>query len=219
MNGVHDMGGMHGFGPVAPDPDEPLFHAPWEARALALTLAAGALGHWTLDGSRHARERIPGSEYLAMSYYERWIAGLESLLSETGLATAEEIRAGVPDPGEGSQAAAIPVGRMVARLARGGPTARAFDGPAAFASGDRVRARNLNPAGHTRLPRYLKGRIGRITRSHGAHVLPDASAHGLGERPEPLYQVRFEADELWGPQAQAPGAVFADLWESYLEPA
>jgi nitrile hydratase beta subunit len=219
MNGVHDMGGMHGFGPVAPDPNEPLFHAPWEARALALTLAAGALGRWTLDGSRHARERIPGPDYLAMSYYERWIAALEGQLSETGLATAEEIRTGAADPGEGPLAEAIPAARMVARLARGGPTARAFEASPAFAPGDRVRARNLNPAGHIRLPRYLKGRIGRITRSHGAHVLPNASAHGLGERPEPLYQVRFEAAELWGPQAQAPGAVFADLWESYLEPA
>jgi nitrile hydratase len=208
MNGVHDMGGMHGFGPVRHDPDEPLFHAPWEARALALTLAVGALGRWTLDASRHARERIPGEQYLPMTYYERWIAGLEMLLAESDLTDAPA----------GSVMAVAPVD-MTARLARGAPADRVARSPPRFAVGDPVRARNLNPHGHIRLPRYVKGHTGTIARLHGTHVLPDAAAHGDRDAAEPLYQVRFEAAELFGPAAGRRGAVFADLWESYLDPA
>ncbi len=207
MNGVHDMGGMHGLGPVAPDAAEPLFHAPWEARVLALTLTAGALGAWTLDGSRHARERIQGPDYLAMTYYERWFAGLEMLLAETGLLA------------QGPAPRAIGAPEMLGRLARGGPADRPPRDAPAFAPGQTVRARNLNPAGHIRLPRYLKGRTGRIARLHGTHILPDASAEGRTDVAEPLYQVRFEAAELWGPQGAARDAVYADLWESYLEAA
>jgi nitrile hydratase len=218
MNGVHDMGGMHGLGPAAPERDESLFHAPWEARALALTLAAGALGRWSLDASRHARERVPGAAYLAMTYYERWIEGLEMLLVESGLVGADELEIGRADPARSANVRAVPAEEIKARLAAGGPADRAPRTPA-FAQGAAVRARNLNPEGHIRLPRYLKGKAGRITRLHGTHVLPDASAHGLGEQPQPLYQVRFEAVELWGPGAKDASAVYADLWESYLEPA
>jgi nitrile hydratase len=219
MNGVHDMGGMHGLGPIELEPNEPLFHEPWEARALALSLAAGAWGRWTLDASRHQRELIPGADYLRMSYYEKWIAGLEALLVKSGLVSAEELANGRPASDAVKASPPLPGNMVAPTLAGGGPTLRQIDRAPRFAIGDKVRARNLNPTGHTRLPRYARGRVGVVSQNHGAHVLPDANAHGLGERPQPLYQVRFEAAELWGEAAKGPDAVFIDLWEDYLDPA
>ncbi|HTL96683.1 MAG TPA: nitrile hydratase subunit beta [Gemmatimonadaceae bacterium] len=217
MNGVHDMGGMEGFGPIAPEPNEPVFHHRWEARALALTLAVGAWGRWTLDQSRHARERIPAADYLRMSYYEKWVAGLVALLVESGLVTRKEIEDAHAAPGAKKSSPRLTVDRVAVSLASGGPTLREIAATPRFAKGAVVRARNLHPSGHTRLPRYVRGRIGTITRHHGAHVFPDTNAHGLGEQPQHLYQVRFETHELWGSAQQ--NAVYLDLWESYLEPA
>lgn len=210
MNGVHDMGGMHGLGPIAPDPNEPLFHAPWEARVLAITIAMGAWGRWNIDASRHARERIPGPYYLAMTYYEKWLAGLTTLIGESGL---------IPDAPDAPKATPPPLTaeRVPAALKSGGPTLRQTDAAGRFQIGERVRARNLNPVGHTRLPRYARGHVGIIERDHGAHVLPDTNAHFRGECPERLYGVRFAAAELWG--QDTPDSVHLDLWESYLEPA
>ena len=219
MNGVHDMGGMHGLGPVAPDPNEPLFHEPWEARALALTLASGAWGRWNIDTSRHARERIPGPEYLRMSYYEKWITALEALLTGAGLVTPDELAAGRPGEGAASASPPLTADRVAESLAKGGPSSRSPTQAPSFEVGDGVRARNINPVGHTRLPRYARGRVGVITHDHGTHVFPDTNAHGGGEQPQPLYQVRFEAAELWGPDADGRSAVYLDLWESYLERA
>ena len=219
MNGVHDMGGMHGLGPIAPETNEPVFHAPWEGRALALTLAVAAWGRWTLDASRHARELIPGTDYLRMSYYEKWITGLETLMVETGIVSRAEIASGRASPGPPKATPPLTANRVAATLARGGSTLRAIEAGPRFAQGTVVRARNLNPIGHTRLPRYVRGKRGAITRHHAAHVFPDANAHGLGEQPQHLYQVRFEADELWGEAAAERSAVYLDLWEDYLEPA
>jgi nitrile hydratase len=219
MNGVHDMGGMHGLGPVAPEANEPTFHEPWEARALALTLAASAWGRWTLDGSRHQRELIPGPDYLRMSYYEKWIAGLEALMTATGLVSADELVSGRPAPGSVKADPRLKAQDVAAGLARGGPTDRAVNAPPRFAVGDKVRTRNINPAGHTRLPRYARSKTGVVTHSHGGHVFPDANAHGAGEAPQHLYQVRIEAADLWGPDADGRSAVYLDLWESYLDPA
>lgn len=219
MNGVHDMGGMHGLGPIAPEPDEPLFHEPWEARALALNLAVAAWGRWTLDASRHQRELIPGPDYLRMSYYEKWIAGLEALMRGAGLVSAEELEAGRPAPDAAKARPPLTADRVAGVLASGGPTTREAGQPPRYAVGDLVRTRNINPTGHTRLPRYARGRGGVVTLDHGAHVFPDTNAHGLGKQPRPLYQVRFEARELWGEAARGPGAVYLDLWEDYLEPA
>jgi nitrile hydratase len=206
MNGVHDMGGMHGLGPLEIEADEPVFHAPWEARVLALTLAVGAWGRWNIDASRHARERIPGPDYLAMTYYEKWLAGLVSLIEAAGLTRGDEVR--TPP----LRAVDVP-----AVLARGGPATRDVEAPTRFRPGDKVRARNLNPTGHTRLPRYARGHVGVIERDHGVHVLPDANAHFRGERPERLYGVRFTAAELWGEPSR--DSVHLDLWDSYLDPA
>lgn len=219
MNGVHDMGGMHGLGPIAPEPDEPVFHARWEATALALTLAAGAWGRWTLDASRHARELIAGPDYLRMSYYERWIVALEALLAKARLVTPDELANGHPAPGSARATPPLTAERVPSAMARGGPTDREIAARPRHAVGDSVRTLNINPTGHTRLPRYARGHAGAITRVHGAHVFPDTNAHGLGERPQPLYQVRFESAELWGPDGATLGAVYLDLWEAYLEPA
>ncbi len=219
MNGVHDMGGMHGLGPIAPEADEPIFHERWEASALALTLAAGAWGRWTLDASRHARESIPGPEYLRMSYYEKWITALEALMIDTGLVTADEVASGAPAAGFARAAPPLTAERVAAAMAAGGPTDRPLGAAARFAVGEAVRTRNINPVGHTRLPRYARGRTGVITRAHGGHVFPDANAHGRGERPQPLYQVRIEAAELWGPDADARSAIYLDVWEDYLDRA
>lgn len=219
MNSVHDMGGMHGLGPIAPERDEPLFHAPWEARVLGLTLAVGALGKWNIDAGRHARERIPGPDYLRMSYYEKWLAGLVTLMIEHGLVTPAELAGGEPALAAPEGMSPLTPDGVAAMLRRGGPARR--DTPAAvrFAAGERVRARVLNPTGHTRLPRYVRGREGSIERCYGSHVFPDSNAHFQGEAPQPLYNVRFAARELWGPDAAPRDAVHLDLWESYLEPA
>jgi nitrile hydratase subunit beta len=218
VNGVHDMGGMEGMGLIAPESDEPLFHEPWEARALALTLALGAWGRWTLDESRHQRELIPAPDYLRMSYYEKWITSLEDLAVKHGLITEGELASATPASPDKADPP-LKAAWVAESLARGGPSARPAHAPARFAIGAAVRARNLNPAGHTRLPRYVRGKAGRVIADHGAHVFPDANAHGLGEQPQRLYTVVFTAAELWGPDARFAGDVRLDLWESYLEPA
>ncbi len=219
MNGVHDMGGMQGFGPVLPEAGEPVFHAEWERRAFALTLAMAAPGGWNLDMSRHTRESLPPAQYLSSTYYEIWLAALEKLIVARGLASPEEIERGR------SLAPAAPVARILkseevpATLGRGGPTSRDPEAPALFSPGNVVRARNINPKGHTRLPRYVRGHAGTVFAVHGCHVLPNSHAHGLGERPQWLYGVRFAARDLWGADANPADHVHVDCWESYLEPA
>ena len=217
MNGVHDMGGMHGLGPVELEKDEPLFHAPWEARALALTLAMGGWGKWNIDASRHERELIPGEEYLRMSYYEKWIAGLIELMVSTGLVTREEVASGKPAPGVPKATPPLTADRVAKVLAKGGPANRPLDTSPKYEPGQPVLTRNINPTGHTRLPRYARGKRGVIHLHHGTHVFPDSNAHGHGENPQHLYSVRFEAQELWGAEANGRDGVYLDLWESYLE--
>jgi nitrile hydratase len=218
MNGAHDMGGMMGFGPVIAEKNEPVFHAPWERRAMALTLAMAAAGGWSIDQSRAARESQHPARYLAQTYYQIWIAGLEKLMVERGLVTREELAAGkVLQPAK-TVPRILSADRVARALARGSPTARAPATPQRFQIGERVSARNINPAGHTRLPRYVRGHVGVVTHVHGVHVFPDSNATGSGERPEWLYTVRFGARELWGEGADKAATVSVDAWESYLEP-
>jgi nitrile hydratase len=224
MNGVHDMGGMHGMGPVVREENEPVFHHEWERRAFALTLAAGFLGRWNLDQSRHARELMPPADYLAASYYERWLFGLEYLLDRTGLVSRAEVEARlagqarpvvpVADPGRVLRAA--DVGRV---LLKGGPARMPDDVPPRFRPGDRVVARTINPVGHTRLPRYVRGRRGLVHLDHGVFLFPDTHAAGQGRKPQHVYSVRFAARELWGPEASPRDFVHVDLWDDYLDPA
>jgi nitrile hydratase len=218
MNGVHDMGGMHGFGPVQPEPNEPVFHTWWEARVAAMTRAMAAWGKWNIDAGRHQRELIPPAEYLRMSYYEKWLAGLIEQLVSSGLVTREELRSGKPAPDAAKATPALTAAQVPDLLLRSRPYTRDVKAAPRFKPGDRVRTLNLNPTGHARLPRYAKGRQGVVHRHHGAHVFPDSNAHFLGEHPQHLYSVRFSARELWGPSASARDAVHLDLWEPYLEP-
>ena len=219
MNGAHDMGGVHGFGPVEPEPNEPVFHAEWERRAFAITVAMGATGEWNIDMSRFARENRAPADYLAKSYYELWLAGLEALLAECRLVSAEELAAGR------ASGSPRPVKRVLAAddvdrvLSLGTVAAREPTTPARFKPGDRVRARNMHPSGHTRLPRYVRGHVGTIERVHGCHVFPDSNAAGAGENPQWLCAVRFEGRELWGAESDPKLKVSVDAWEPYLEPA
>lgn len=216
MNNIHDLGGMQGFGAIPIEPDEPVLHQDWQATAMALTLAMAAWGRWNLDASRHARERLQPAEYLNFSYYERWIAALTDLMVQRGLVTVQELERGRPAPGLPRAKPALEVSNVAAVLARGAPTDRGIQGTPAFEVGQRVLTSRANPQGHTRLPRYARGRIGTVLRHHGAHVFPDSNAHFQGEAPQHLYSVRFTAQELWGPQVAARDSVSLDLWESYL---
>lgn len=221
MNGVHDLGGMQGFGPVAPEPEttEPLFHTEWERRAFALTLACGALGKWSLDKARFVRESMEPAHYLRSSYYEKWFEAVSRQLVETGLVTAEEMDGSAAPVSIAPGSARVLKAAVVdAVLAKGSPTALDAPAPARFGVGDRVRARNLHPAGHTRAPRYVRGHAGTVVLHHGGHVFADASASGE-RRGEHLYTVRFMAREIWGADAAEGDSVMVDLWEPHLEPA
>ena len=219
MNSVHDMGGMHGMGPIEYERDEPVFHARWEARVLALSLAMGAWRKWNIDASRHSRELIPPAEYLRMSYYEKWIAGLVELSVKTGLITREEAESGIPADGSPKATPTLTADKVASTLAKGGPASRDVDVAPRFQVGQAVRARNINPAGHTRLPRYARGKLGIVDRDHGVHVFPDTNAHFLGEKAQHVYSVRFAARELWGEQAAPHDAVYIDLWDDHLDAA
>lgn len=219
MNGPQDLGGQQGFGPVAPEADEPVFHARWEGRALGLTLSAGAMGHWTIDEMRHARESLHPADYYGSSYYGIWTRALEAVLLRHGFVTAAELAAGHA-AGQGTRPRRVLKAAEVAgMLARGTHYAREPEAPARFAPGDRVRTLVMHPPGHTRLPRYARGKSGVVEAVNGVHVFPDSNAHGRGEAPQWLYTVVFGATELWGRDGDPSSRVSIDAWESYLEPA
>jgi nitrile hydratase subunit beta len=217
MNGIHDLGGMHGMGAVITEENEPPFHHEWERRTFSLFASLFVGGHFNVDMFRHAIERMNPAHYLEESYYEHWMHAFETLLLEKGVITPEEL-AGIQQPGEAS--ADIPVLRqeMVQAVIMTGASARVeTDIPASFRAGDRVRAKNINPAGHTRLPRYVRGKTGTIVIDHGVFITPDTVAHGLGDHPQHVYSVSFDATELWGKNAPAKDTVRIDLWDDYLE--
>ncbi|MYF89615.1 MAG: nitrile hydratase subunit beta [Boseongicola sp. SB0676_bin_33] len=225
MTRIHDMGGRFGYGAVTPEPERPALEEPWHARALALTLAAGALGCWNIDRSRHARERLHPREYARFSYFEKWIAALTNLLVETEVLKEGDLLQGAGDQApQPLSSRALRADDVNALLRRGSPTSRDRQGLARFSVGDSVRARRLAenrlvPGGHTRQPAYAAGACGRVLRLHGFHVFPDSNAHGLVEAPQPLYAVAFPAAELWANPEHPRDEVVLDLWESYLEPA
>lgn len=219
MNGAQDLGGQHGMGPVAPEKDEPYFHAEWEKRALGLTLSCGAFGAWTIDESRHARESLPPATYLSASYYEIWTRALEALLKRHGFVSAEELAQGQMLE-KGREPKRILTADMVpAVLAKGGPCDRPAPDAPAFAVGEQVRTKNFNPETHTRLPRYARARTGIVEAVQGSFVFPDDNAHGKGENPQWVYTVVFDAGEIWGEGADPSLTVSIDAWESYLERA
>ena len=218
MNGIHDMGGMHGMGPIQLEDDEPVFHEPWEARMFALNLAMRAWRRWNIDQSRNAVESLAPDEYLRASYYEKRIPALIELAVQAGMVTRDEVESGRAAAGSPKSEPTLSAARVPVVLAKGNPASRETQDAPRFGIGQRVRARNIHPAHHTRLPRYARGKAGTIHLLHGAHVFPDTSAQGLGEQPQHLYNVRFAARELWGEHAGAHDAVYIDLWEAYLEP-
>jgi nitrile hydratase subunit beta len=219
MNGVHDMGGMHGMGPVQAEKNEPVFHERWEARVFALVRAVGAWRKWNIDVGRYQRELIPPAEYLRMSYYERWLAGLIELMIKTNLVTRAELDSGKPAPGTPKSVPPFTSEKVLPGIARGAPASRDVPALAHFTAGQKVRARNINPVTHTRLPRYARGKSGTVVRDYGVFVFPDTSAVFAGDQPQHLYSVRFAARELWGPEAAPRDTVYIDLWDAYLEPA
>ena len=227
MTRIHDMGGRFGDGPVPRETDESrTFAKDWHGRALALTVAAGALGKWNIDASRHMRECLPPVDYARFGYYEKWLAGLANLLVEHGIASAAEIAAGRSAGLAADDLAArrLDAARVEPALRSGGPSARhSLAGPA-FAIGARVRTsaiagNRVQNGGHTRLPAYAAGRIGTVVLHHGAHVFPDSNAHFQGEAPQHLYTVSFAAGDLWQHAESPHDEVRLDLWEDYLEPA
>jgi nitrile hydratase subunit beta len=219
MNGIHDMGGMHGMGPIQYEKNEPVFHERWEARVYGLYRVLGTWRKWNLDAARHERELIPPAEYLRMSYYEKWLEGLVGLLLKRGMVTRAEIDSGTPASGSPKQIPSLTADKVAPMLAKGVPAGRNVPAVARFQKGQRVRARNMNPVGHTRLPRYVRAKLGTINRDYGVFVFPDTNAHFLGENPQHVYSVRFAARELWGEQAAVQDSVYVDLWDDYLEPA
>ena len=224
MTRVHDMGGRFGDGAVQPEPeDAPVFAEDWHRRALAVTLAAGFLGQWNIDVSRHARERLSPKDYARFSYYEKWISGLADLLVETGVLTAKDLTGAGSEEPHPLSARVLKASSVAAALAKGGPADRPSDVPERFKVGQKVRtvhpaANRLIDGGHTRLPIYASGATGKVLRLHGTHVLPDSNAHGFGEAPEPLYAVVFPASELWADPENSRDEVVLDLWQCYLEP-
>lgn len=217
MNGVHDMGGMTCFGPVEPEKNEPVFHSEWERRVFALTMLCMSKLD-TLDAFRHAGERMDPVEYLASSYYEHWLTSLETLAVEKGILTDQELRSGNVKETIGQAEPPLPPEAVPAVVSTGAPSNRA-EGRLTplYERGQTVRGRNLNPMGHTRLPRYVRGKTGVIDQVHGTFVYPDTNAHQQGEQPQPLYSVRFSAIELWGPTVPRADSLYIDLWEDYLE--
>ena len=218
MDGAHDMGGVAWSGPVVPEPNEPMFHAEWERRAFAITMAMGMPGGWNIDMSRFARENRPPEEYLSKSYYQIWLAGLERLMLERGLIAKDEIEAAKPLHPTKPVAKTLTPTDVAAVLHRGGPTEREASSPALFAVGDRVRTRMIHPRTHTRLPRYVRGHVGTVEMLHGVHVFPDSNSLGH-ENPQWLYTVTFDGRELWGAEGDASVKTSVDAWESYLERA
>jgi len=218
MDGAHDMGGVPGFGPVMPEADEPVFHAKWEGRIFAMTLAMGRPGKWNIDMSRFARENLLRDVYLSSTYFQIWLLGLERLLMDRDLLAPDEIETGqirLPH----KNVPALRAGEVAGALHRGGPTKRESTQPARFAIGDRVRMKTINPPTHTRLPRYVRGHVGVIELLHGSHVFPDSNAVGKGEDPQWLYTVMFEGRELWGEESDSSVRISVDAWDSYLERA
>jgi nitrile hydratase beta subunit len=219
MNGVHDLGGMQDMGPVQAEKNEPVFHEPWQGRAFAFTRAMGAWGKWNLDAVRFQREQIAPVDYFRMSYYERWVVALVELMLKDRMVTPAELESGKPDPGSAKLTPPLTAEKAQILVTKGVPASRDVAVAARFHSGERVRARNINPVGHTRLVRYARGKIGTIHMDHGVFLFPDTNALFLGEKPQHVYSVRFTARELWGEQAAPQDSVYIDMWDDYLEEA
>jgi nitrile hydratase subunit beta len=218
MNGIHDMGGMQGMGPIEYENNEPVFHAGWEGRVWAMLRAVAATGKLKGGSNRPTIEGLTASEYLRMSYYEKFLTSLTERLVASGLVTRAEIENGHSAEASAKSVPAVAAADVPAFM-RTIPPMRKDQVAPRFQIGQHVRARNINPVTHTRLPRYVRGKAGTIERDRGVATLPDTNVYGLGEKPQHVYSVRFSARELWGEQAAPQDAVYIELWDDYLEPA
>jgi len=219
MDGVHDVGGMENIGAIPVEENEPVFHHNWEARVMGMRMAMGFWRKWTLDGGRHSVECLPPADYFGMSYYEKWLASLVNLMVGAGLVSRSEIETGKPDAGAEKQTPPIDGQKIMGFVAAGKSTQRDIEDAPKFSIGDKVHTAAHMHAGHTRLPRYARDKVGTVVLHHGAHVFPDTYAHLQGEHPRHLYTVEFSGNELWGEDGDPSLTVTADLWESYLVPA
>ncbi len=216
MDGMHDVGGMDGFGTIDNEKNEPVFHHPWEGRAYAMNMLTGAWRKWNLDQTRYSTEKFTPRQYLALTYYERWITGVADRGIATGLFTAAEVQAGHAAPGSPKLTPPISADKVPAVVRALGNFARTVTTKPMYKVGDRVHTVTDSPRGHTRLPRYARGRSGEIVLYHGAAVFPDTNAEG-NENPQHLYAVRFSARELWGRQGDPKDSVTLDLFEPYFQ--
>ncbi|MEQ8662162.1 MAG: nitrile hydratase subunit beta [Gammaproteobacteria bacterium] len=219
MNGIHDLGGMHGHGAIVRERDEPLFHAAWERRVFGLFAPCFAAGLFNIDEFRHAIERMAPAEYLCSSYYAHWLHALETLALEKGAATAEELRTAHAAAGSARATPALAATAVPALVAQGASARVDAKVKPKFQEGELVVVKNINPPTHTRVPRYVRDKLGCIDRDHGVFVFPDSAAHGKGDKPQHCYSVYFSAQELWGPRASRNDAVYVDLWDDHLVPA
>jgi nitrile hydratase subunit beta len=215
MNGVHDMGGMHGFGPVEAEPNEPVFHEKWEGRVLAMQRAMGYLGLWNIDMSRSSLEQLPPKVYLSVTYYQKWFLGLAHRVVAHGLVGADEIAAGRSLHPAKQVSRKLTLEALGSAMTRGN-FARPTNLPARFKPGDRVRTRNFHPVTHTRLPRYARDKVGLVEAVRGCHVFPDSVTTGAGENPQWLYTVAFDGTELWGESSDPGLKVSIEAFEPYL---
>jgi nitrile hydratase len=215
MNGIHDLGGMHGLGPIEVEKDEPVFHAPWEGRVLGLFLVLGPWGRSRWRNFRYELERLPAADYLRTPYYERRFMLIVNRLLRSDLVTPAELESGTADPSRPRPM--LPP--APARGRRAGAARVDVRVPPRFRIGQSVRSRNRHPEGHTRQPRYTRGKRGTIVRDNGVFPLQDTDVNGepVNARPQHVYTVRFRARELWGDEASPRDGVYVDLWEDYLE--
>jgi len=226
MNGIHDMGGLHGFGPVIQEEDEPVFHSRWESRVFCMTQVLDTKEIWNLDEHRHEIELMYPADYLTVGYYGRWLLAMERLLARKNIVRAEEVQRRVDEIQSGASrltpATAGPRSWPLDDMqrVRWGAWRHERDVDPCFTVGQRVRVRNIHPEGHTRVTSYARGKQGVVERVNAeAWVFPDTRAHYRGERTQAVYGVRLEARELWGPQAEPNTTVYIDLSEDHLEPA
>lgn len=217
MDGIHDMGGMDGFGPIPIEVDEPVFHGEWEGRVYAMNTAIGAWGKWNIDAGRYGIEQMDPAHYLASSYYERWLHRTSIMLVEHGMISREELNGDATPAGPSFQPRTA---EEIFELQRKNRSARVDEDIAPkFKAGDKILVRNIHPKGHTRVPRYVRGRSGVIDRDHGVFIFPDTHALFQGKNPQHIYSVRFTAQELWGPDAPSQDKLYLDLCDDYMDPA
>jgi len=217
MNGIHDIGGMDNIGPIVREENEPIFHADWERRVLAMTFAIMGSGYYRTDEVRSATEQIPPATYLTARYYEKWLYSLEMLMQAKDVLTEEELEAGKSLRDDGFKLPPLPVDKAMYVVANRLPASLDIEMPAKFKVGDKIIAKNNNPYHHTRIPRYIRGRRGVIEQDYGVFPLPDAVAQCAGDQPQHVYNVRFSARELWGEEGDPNGAVYIDLFDDYMD--